>query len=368
MRNIIKSDKTFLIIGIISLILVLLLPNLHDYSSYVKQWSDLLESNNPSSAYGVFYNIFVIFFYLFSKLPKAIFVIFYLISVYFVINYAKNQAIKHKKILLYILIFNPIFWIFGIVYGSNDTFLTGITIIALLAEIKSKGKISGALFAVGSTFKFTPLFILPFLIINKLKINFKILLSFFLFASIIILIGYSFWGVEILNPISFGSFRESKMFSIFRFIRGELQPLSFIEIHNLDSISIWLMIGSWLICFLIYIIWSFDKYLMILLAYSNVLLFYKVIHHQFYLLLLFLTIVIYIMHYKTIIKNKYLIISGILFWTWIFFFTIFYGLTHFLGQYSIIREIIGAPTFLLHLSFNLLLLRHIYKYSKKETL
>jgi|GEM_PF-2403447 len=361
-------NKVFYILSALSIIITLLFPILHDYVSYENQWSITLSGQSPwigtGNAYGITYNFFGIFYGIYNKLPRVLFVLTYLAAVYFILTYCQSIKFKKTNAVLYIFMLNPLFWIFCVAYGSNDSFLAGITSISIIALIHFKPKIAGILLAIGSNFKFTPLFIIPFLVLEKKVIDYKLIIAFIITTVVIVLSGFILWGTDIINPFIFGAERPSKVFSIFRFIRGEFQPLSFIGVNNIDHFSIYFMLFSWILSLIIYVRYSFDKYLMILFSFSNILLFYKVGHHQFFILLLFLTILAYVKNYETIKKDKPLKISLIIFWAWLFIFTVLFPLTnHYAGNYNFINEFVGGPFFFIHLTMNGFIIRHLIKYS-----
>ena len=335
--------------------------HLHDYSAYVKEWNKIFQGQNPHNAYGVFFHFFCLPNELYNKLPKIIFIVVYFIAVKNIVEFSKGN-----KIVNTILLFNPLFWIFGVMYGSNDVFVSAITLLAIINLNNSK--FSGFLFSIGSNFKYTPLSILPFLVVKNKEIKTQMIGVFLLFTTIFISIGYYFWGIDLMQGFMFNLNRDSSIFSVFRFISGTYEPLAFLNIYSLDFLSVYLVLLAWSICFICFICFNIDRYLMILLSYSNILLLYKSGHHQFYILLLMLSLLIYIIHKKSILKNKALILSFILFWCWIFLCTILYPLTSQYAEYYNIREWIGFPTFLFHLFLTFQLIIHIIRESRNNYL
>ena len=240
----------FFIFSGLAILLAIIVPCQHDYISYVDQWVKIMAGKNPwigtNNAYGITYNFFALVNSFHFKLPKIFFVLSYFFAVYLLYHCQKNKFVQRKWIY-FILIFNPLLWIFIVYYGSNDSFLASITLISLIAFLQNKHRISAFLLAIGGNFKFVPFLIAPFLFIHNFKLNYKFIGSFIFFSFIIILLGYYLWGNSIAEPIYFGTQRESKIFSVFRFIRGELQPLGFIGVKNLDNYSIYFTLISWLL-------------------------------------------------------------------------------------------------------------------------
>ena len=355
--NSFTENKLFYLCCCVAIFGVFYFQNQHDYFAYVNEWDKIFQGDNPNNAYGVVFNLLSFPNSLHNKLPKLIFIITYFIAIKKIV-----QLSGGNKIINRILLLNPLFWIFGVVYGSNDIFVSAITLLAIINL--NNYKISGFLFSVGANLKYTPLSILPFLIVKNNKIRNQIVVSFLFFTILFIGTGFYFWGTELMQGFMFNINRESSIFSIFRFISGRHQPLGFISIDSLDFLSVYLVVLAWFICFICFIFFNLDRYLMILLAYSNLLLFYKSGHHQFYMLFFMLTILIFIIHKEKILRNKALLSSFIFFWFWIFFFTLLYPLTtQYSGAYNI-REWIGLPTFIIHLFLTLQLILHIIRDSR----
>ena len=350
----------FVIIGIASFVFALILPARHDYVAYIKQWQAIRDGLDPyiqtGNAYGITYNYFA---YLnFSKIlhiPRAIFVISYLYAAYLLSKCAIKKDIKHSSWIPLCLICNPLFLFFSLKYGSNDSFLAAITIIGLILIQKKQNILAGIIFAIAVCFKFTPIFVLPFFMISKMKYNFKLIASFLTSFLFIYLIGFITWGKNILAPFLFGAKRKSSVFSVFRYIRGEYQPLEFLGIDTLDYYSVFCVGGAVFIIFIFYYIFNLDALLCSLLSFSTLLLFYKVGHHQFYILFLMYTIFIFIEKHS--IMNKSLLIHFMIFFSWIFFHTIIFDFAF--GHFINWIEWLGLPTFLIHLSLNISLIKVI---------
>lgn len=324
--------------------------NQHDYSAYVGHWNWIMEGNDPwidtDNAYGIVYSFFAPVGYLWAKLPKLIFIGSYLFAGHMLLQLSELSD-KKKFILSTALLLNPLFLVFGVVYGSNDLFMTGLVLIAVVQHLKNHSKISGLLLASAAWFKFTAAFLGPFFAIQNAKINWKFILSFIGSSAIILLCGFLLWGDSFLIPFEFGSERPSKMLSLFRFIRGELQPLSFAGINNLDHLSMPLMLFSWVGISFFTLVKRMDWIKSSILALSSILLFYKVGHHQFFILLFCLYLIYFIKNPKAWNQDALFRISFILFWSWIFLMTILYAIDQYHGVFEPIREFIGAPTFML---------------------
>ncbi len=362
-----SNNKTFFfLIAVILLSLTIIMPDtIHDYRFYVAQWKIIRDGLNPyigtNNAYGLIYNLFA--YTDVSKtiaIPKLLFISTYLLAAYLIWQKAVEKNIKSSNLILLLVLFNPLVWLFSTVYGSNDGFLSGITSMAILFLLRDKNYIAGFLLAIAVGFKFTPILITPFLFINHKSINYKAGIAFILTLTTTYYIGYYHLGISIFKPFLFGSSRESVVLSIFRFIRGELQPLSFLNITNLDNYSTYLVLLSCFICFGMYYFLKIEKTISAFLCYSYVLLFYKVGNHQFYYFLLLLGIIALIQNEQTLLKRTNIITAFIVFFGFFFLCVAFYGVTggHG-GKFYVIREYIGFPLFLTHISANYILTKEL---------
>lgn len=367
-----KPPYYFYYIGFFALAISAISPIIHDYIAYKKQWDVIIKGNDPyahtGNAYGVIYNLFA---YIkstnFFHTQRIVFTFIYILASFKIWSYAVSQSSKHANILLAILLINPLFWIFGIKFGINDTFLSGLTALAILCYIKDKHIVSGILFAIAVGFKFSPLFIIPFFIFSRHKINYKLGIAFGITTLFIFIYGYYLWGSSITYPFTFGADRESKHFSIFRFIRGTFQPLAFIGIQNMDQKSIYFVLSSVVICFGLYIRYNLNRMIMALLSFSLVLIFYKVGNHQFYFLLLVLTVFVYIQNEKLIYNKPVLKKHFIFFWMWFFFCVILYDYTYsYTNQFEGFREYISLPTFIIEVICAYLLLKLAFYRKRME--
>ena len=363
--NLHSYRNIFLVTGSLMLVLCLVIPLQHDYYLYVDQWGKIMNGQDPyintGNAYGVVYNFFALFVPLLETIPRAIFILIYLVAGFKLIQLSFNTS-NRTNVLCFIVLFNPLLWIFGVKFGVNDTFLAGITLMSITSIIRNKRILAGVMFATGASFKFSSVFVLPFFVFKHKRIDFRLLISFCCAFTLIYGVGYLLWGNSILEPFLFGANRESKILSVFRFIRGEVQPLAFLGVNNLDYLSTYLMLVSYALSLLVFWWLKLDKYLMSLFAYSNVLLFYKVGHPQFYFLFIFLAMLAFLKNEETIRNDILLKRAAIVFGSWISFCVVLYDFTgNMLGTQLFWREYLGAPTFILQITFNVLLLRHALK-------
>jgi hypothetical protein len=136
---------------------------------------------------------------------------------------------------------------------------------------------------VGVLFKYIPLIILPFLALEKKKIQWRVVAAFTAVVTLGMGLGYLKWGSAELYPLIFTRDRPSNFISIFRFLRGPYSP-----IPSQDGLSSWLMVGSWGLLVLAHWIYDLEIFFISIVAFTTVLLFSKIGHPQYYTPLFFL--------------------------------------------------------------------------------
>lgn len=365
-----KNNQFFLFFLLLILVLVLGSGANHDYIAYLHQWGNIWQKSNAyiktGNNYGVFFNFFSYLMVLpklfgkndfyFTLIPKIIFVYMYMFSSYLIWQESFCLNKKESTGVFVFLFLNPLVFIFGVSYGSNDCFLAGLTVLSIIFYEQKKINLSAILFAISVSFKFYPLFLVPFFIVSERKINSSFLIFFSSTLALVYVLGYFLWGHSVLFPFFNIESRASKIFSIFRFFRGE-----FVQ-KNFDDYSLYCVAASFFITFFIYYKYNSPKIISASLCYSNILLFFKVGHHQFYFLLILLMGLCFVTYHESFKKDKNLLFAAAFFWIWIFVFVALYPITgRYSGVYYQIREFVGAGTFIVHVIFNVFLLKHLIK-------
>jgi hypothetical protein len=153
------------------------------------------------------------------------------------------------------------------------------------------------------------------------------------------------WGKTFIKPLLVAVERPSKLLSIYQVLRSPFSPLlHWFGIENLDTIStpIFLFGVGLLTIYLIY-----RRFTVIsgsLLAFILTLILYKVGHQQFHVSLYLLLI------YWLIIDaphNKLTTIASAIYILFMNVADIGYAYTTFIGKWEIVRNLIGAPTFII---------------------
>lgn len=134
-----NAGKNLKLISIffVFLFLSFYLPTKQDYNKYLGQWSAIASGGNPwrgtGNAYGIVYNAFSLPYMLHPKLPRALFVSAYVFGCLLIYNLGLPRLGFFKSALvLLIALLNPLFFYFGLYYGSNDSFLAGCVVSGLV--------------------------------------------------------------------------------------------------------------------------------------------------------------------------------------------------------------------------------------------
>jgi len=227
----------------------------------------------------------------------------------------KNELNQNSKLALFSLFcFSPFCLSFTILYGLNDTIVSGLILFALYFSISKKSKfhsqIAGCVLSLATMIKIYPLFIIPFFIYRERKIDIKFLASYICTTVIIFITSFFLWGKSTLGPIFFAIKRTSSHLSFFNFFRQVLEL-------NIDKYSIYLMGIALIVSLLVTLKFKIDLLPSVVLTLAIVLSFYKVGHQQFFLFFFAVgPLTIRYMHDLKLIRNKSLFISYIL---WICF-------------------------------------------------
>ena len=332
----------------------------HDYVAYAKQWTAALEGLDPyentGNAYGPIFNLLAPLFDLHPKLPHLAFLAGYLGSVAMLILVtAKTNA---QRLLLLLIIANPLFLVFGMLYGNNDLLL-GLFVLLSIFYWRRKEDWSAILLAIGAGYKLLPALLAPAMSVIRTepsvtgegatfsRLSWRFMSLFAASLGVIFSIAYGVWGSAIFDPVTTGLDRKSKIFSIFRYLRGDYSFLRPFGLDSLDSAST-LILGAALLIVYVFIVRNAGRsFVGIVALYSVLLMFYPVGHHQFYLP--YTLVVAYAMlEERQVFAQTRVWAPIVLLLAWISFFSLLYHLTDgYANDFSAIREWVGLPTFLL---------------------
>lgn len=262
-----------------------------DYVDYVKQWTESFANgvfapwkNVPSNAYGPVHMIFSPLALLNPLLPKMISA-FLLISTSLYITLKSvdgpNDFSRDQKFLLFLYTLASPFAIISFwIYGINDTISVFFMVLAIFAlqprvfsSTLSTG-LSALSLSIAVLHKFYPIVLLPFIVYRNRKIDFLYIFFFTLGFSLILIISYCIWGLDMLRPVLFASARSAQHLSIFN-------ALSSIKV-NITSISPIAMFAATSVVLIIYNRSRLGFVNASFLGFVVFVFFYKVGHTPYY--------------------------------------------------------------------------------------
>jgi hypothetical protein len=335
-------------------------PPKGDYNAYQGQWKIILAGQNPwgyvtftdkDNAYGPVFAVFALPMAIHYKLPRLIFVLTWaLASVKLIEMLLESEQLsdRWKITLLLVLCLSPFLWIRNVHYAQFDIVVAYLLLLSIDYAVKNMSIVSGGLIAVAVALKYYPLAVVPQLAFKDRKPVWRFIGSFGAVMTIIYTITYGLWGTTFLKPIFAAVERQSKLLSIYQVLRSPFSPLAnWFGVQSLDRISTpAFLIG--LILLTVYLLYrKFDPISGSLLAFVLTLLLYKVGHQQFHVCLYLLLIYWFI---ATAPHNKMTVIASGIYVVFLNIADIGYLQTSFVGQWEIIRNLIGLPIFII-LSF-----------------
>jgi hypothetical protein len=198
---------------------------------------------------------------------------------------------------------------------------------------------------------------------SRWKLSTPFVVAFISTILIVFSIGYAVWGSSVFQPFIYGESRASKIFSIYRYFRGEFSFLAPLGIRSLDFLATPVLLS------LLGVLFVFvarrkegGSVVSVLLGYTIILSFYKVGHHQFYLPYLLLCALVIARNYAVPEFRRVLSPMALLL-AWIFACVVAYDWGGaYRGDFKIIREWVGLPTFALQLY----LIRELIRFHQSE--
>ena len=332
----------------------------HDYIAYIQQWSVILQGDDPwnpvqkipTNAYGPLFNVLALFYAIHPLAPKLLFCISSLGASTWLIKILGNRYRKEPLIMLAGLLFlfiNP-FLLLTIAEQGLFDILPAITILsAIVLRTRRYFLSSGLVLGIGVLFKYYPIVLLPFLMIDQRRVKLSPLLSCFGIVSSGFTISCSIWGMSTFSPIFLATERASKQISIFRFLRGRFSPLHLLtDSPNLDKYSIYATVVF--ILLVIFLSWlrNIETSLAGMIGMLTALTFYKVGHLQFYTCLFLMMPFWYTTSVLPETRKLKILFSNGIFLMWIASLQLAYSLSGLREPpWLYLRDIVGLPSFLL---------------------
>ena len=274
----------FSILNIILFIILFYGGSRHDYSLYSITWQGVLnqDPNIYYHSYGPLHLFFAFIFNLNPLLPKIIYGI--LFSIFQIFLFLKLLKLEDKFLLLFYISIPCNFLIIATVYfyGINDSIVAFFLFFSLIFKLDKKDVLSGIFLSVSILTKIYPILLVPFFILDRKKINIKLLFSLIVSLIVIMLISFYFFGNRlILDPFMFGAARDPKLLSILASLSYDF-PESLIVKKLIENNS-FIVLVSTLMTIIFCLIKQTRILVSLILTYLTILITYKVGHMQFYL-------------------------------------------------------------------------------------
>jgi len=354
-----------------------------DYAHYISQWDLVLSADDPwstNNTYGPAHNSLAILFAFHPMLPKVIYVLAWQIGSWCLVHqllYRGGISCPWLIFWLLALPFNPLFWVFGVVYGTMDSLVAALCISALACRQADRNSASASLLAFAVLLKIYPIVFSPFLMLDGRRINWQFLVTFVALLAVGLTLSLYLWGESTFHSITHNSGRGSTILSIFRYLKGDASPLNAWG-GNLDHLSLPAMaIGGGLV-FALSWKWHLPHVSGVLAGILVTLAFYKVGYHQYFLVVPFMACLWYAHRFPHC--DRFLSSAMVACLGWIGFVSILYLLTHaynyftesgvtagMAGNFVFMSDWVGLPTFLVLISMLAALIRYERRHSHSHS-
>lgn len=333
----------------------------HDYVAFTLQWSAILQGEDPwnlddtipVNAYGPLFNALALIFAIHPLAPKLFFNLAWFGSATYLAKCFLRRY-QHSSLVVLALIsslfLNPFLWLTISEYGLFDI-LPAISCLSSLAfSYRRQFYWAGLILGIGVLLKIYPIVLLPFLMIDGRRLKIAPALSCIGTIAMGFLISVAIWGQSTFSPFLFAEARDSKILSIFRFLRGKASPLRlFVDQPNWDVYSIYAM--TFFVVAVLIFVWvrNLETSLAATVGMVTALTFYKVGHSQFYTCIFLMIPFWYATSQLPEFRKLKILLPFSLLLGWIVVLQVVYNL--FGGMLSHpwfhLREIVGLPTFAL---------------------
>ena len=195
------------------------LPYQLDYPAYIEQWRiTLADPTNlqrlGTNAYGPTHNLMALVYALHPNAPRLLFCWIWLAGGVLLLNRCAEDRLPAwiSWTILFFLYFNPYFFRLY-AYGQNDLAVSGLLLISVLGHRAKKDLAAGSLFALSLSYKFYPIVMLPFLLVDGQRmgglanffttIRWKFIVALGLTLSLILAGAHQVLGQSFFSPYSF---------------------------------------------------------------------------------------------------------------------------------------------------------------------
>ncbi|BAN03363.1 hypothetical protein YM304_30490 [Ilumatobacter coccineus YM16-304] len=336
----------------------------HDYIDFTVSWRATNGGVSPWEsqpyAYGPVFNLFAAPARIDELGPKYLFVITWVVTAAILMARATRRSTTRAVAVALMLVVNPLTAISVAVFGLFDVVVGAISLGAVVLWRRDRPAAAGVCLAIGVLLKLFPAVLVPVLVASGCRagrrahvvksVRFLVAVG----ASTAVGFGLSalMWGPRsVTEPLSFGAQRGPKLMSIFRYLDGRYRPIG-----SSDLDVSWLSVPLIVVSILAISVWAFRYRVDPVVASATAMIatfnFYKVGHQQFVVVVMLL-LALWVAEAATIPTRQRAALA---------LYSCWYGLAQagylwtavandaqygFVGEWSWVREVIGAPTFLI---------------------
>jgi len=337
----------------------------YDYRHYGGQWQHVLDGGNPweyargdlrrFNSYGPLHALMAWPYAVSSLLPKLVYALASIAATIYLVS----RATSHRAIVLF-LVLNPPLWILYVHGGFNDALIGALFLFGIVAFDRGRFALSAVLLGLAILYKFTPIFIVPFLCLHRRRVRWAFAAPLAGTLGLGFGAAYVTWGASLLDPVRVGASRPSSSASIFNFLDEHL--------GNVDFLSIYVLAGALLAIFACYVIYDLEVRHCVVLALSCAFLFYRANHLQFYVSLTLLSVYLVIEEHRRIQAIAPALLRSLgAFLVWLCVVVTVWKICDREGK-QVLHRWIGLPTFLLHLGMNVALVVYMVRNRRPEAL
>lgn len=250
--------RYFAVYAIIFLSVALFVPVIGDYCPYVQQWRNIWDGIDPwlrddtqlvhhiswfhvcgqffitaPNAYGPLFNVYGLTSVIFPTLPRVIGCALFLYIAWIVANAIRERKDRPPatRFWLYVgLLANIFTFALVAVVGGNDVYIAFFVCLALIALRKDHKGIAGAALGLGALVKFYPLYLVPFLALDRRRLRVRLVAVAAAVFCAGMLLAYSKWGALIFKPLFLNLEREATRSSPIFIIGGLSQSFLHLSI------------------------------------------------------------------------------------------------------------------------------------------
>jgi Glycosyltransferase family 87 len=328
-----------------------------DYRHYLNHWQLVRSGESPwggqsTNTYGPLYNLLAIPAGIDPFLPKLIFTGAWIAASTFLVGLMIRNQLPKSYIwaIAAFLLIGPYFPVCITVYGYFDILPAVLGLAAIHLRLKNREVTSGIVLALSVLLKYYPFALLPFLTLDQQRMRWRVATACMLTIVVGMSLSMLIWGRATFEPLLYGVERESKLLSIFRFLRGSFSPLHLIvQTPNVDFLSLPAMALGYGVALIGCYLTKMRVVSACIVGMLTALLFYKVGHAQFLTIIVLLIPYWYIVGCPELMQNRRLFVALICYLSLLSLFIFLYAASGHLVKppWIIAREFVSLPFFFL---------------------